>query len=1274
MPNIIIANLGWFRSLTKRQKIVFSAASILLMLAIGAIVYIGLGGKFRIGAAGEFDTSGTCNFNTTPGVNEVFLKNSDGACRKITNYGEIYNLGDGWNDNIRGIAIGARTIVSLFYETNYEVEGYTYWPGTRLVYDPNKTSSRNFVLGDAKSAKIWWHDGVNSDITNMCATPGPGEVILYQYPDHNSGHPEGDCSVLRVGMFPDEYASQPEIKEGQLPPGQGFPQAGQAVFVARYGVKLNEARSVRIGSKVGFLYYNERNYINLSTLNTGNPYESKNLTPTGRASAEIVMRHDVTALSVNPVSITMAQGTQATFTVKGGVPGINGYQLSANSHTNNAIVGVGDVTQSWDESDLTSTFTIHSHYQQGSSSVRIQDVAGRQQDVAITVTAEGGVTLSENNLHLLAGSGKIVNINGGSGHYNATANNIHVTATILTGGKVSIHAVDQGVSIVSVEDTDKHVTLGIYVNVYAVASLDPGNLELALDGTAKTFDLNDITNAQPSPPLIVRPIDGDFGIHGERTYTAAGSGDHRIGLELTRTGITDRTYLRDEHFSLSATKTGEWTAEQIPSQFNITFGTYWTVAGGDILHYAPHLLQSFRLTITFGGTMESHAPSISIVADPLQVAPGGKTAVTAQVTDADNDMSRVVFRYSYIDGDTPRGGAFAEDINGEDGWTADFELGPDAPPGMQYNLWAVAVDRLGLQGVSNEVIINNPSDLLRVNEVTVTPTNDDGKIVRTSERVAFHVKAQNCNDISKIRVFYTYTSYTTGEQTGQSVGEATSADSCVDNVGAYTILFPNEDNRILPAGELDITATAYKGDEHNSLVGTFIVNNELPMVTISEPVDGKTYDIASGQSGVAVTVKANVKDSDGWIDHANVKLIDTTTHSAVSGCNLTPMTVVSGSDNNVNYAYTCTDVPAGKYQVVIHGVDKDGGSGRAATEPTIMVNAATDDTTSPTVNIIKPSDGQTFTVPNSSVEIQADVSDDIQLWVVDFYIGEDVNHQSAHGDGRYSYTAAALACGQYEVMVEAVDTAGNVTTKAVNISVTGCEEGDSDSDGVPDSEDQCLDTPGLKDNHGCPENVCLDGKRTFATKSQSWEVRTLPFLPADNFKLTNLLGIDKVLTYYFAGFNTAYGKGTDANATDFQNGLGFWIKNKTVYNNVCIAAGSYTERAGDTVEQQLPYKALAMIGNPFQQTVNTKDAIKFKFSSTGNTVIGWSDAFSRRLIKAAFIWNGAKYDAYTNLSSYPDFAKYGYVDYTKFPGTLTEGQGLWVAPRSTETVSVIFQK
>lgn len=198
--------------------------------------------------------------------------------------------------------------------------------------------------------------------------------------------------------------------------------------------------------------------------------------------------------------------------------------------------------------------------------------------------------------------------------------------------------------------------------------------------------------------------------------------------------------------------------------------------------------------------------------------------------------------------------------------------------------------------------------------------------------------------------------------------------------------------------------------------------------------------------------------------------------------------------------------------------------------------------------------------------------------------------------------------------------------------------------------------------------VCPAGKSALNAKKSLWLLKTL-FTNASTSSdtLAKYLG-DLTLSYFFDGFGKNYGEGKNGKASRFI-GEGFWLKNKTGNDYLCLATSG---SAKTSVETLLPHKGLAIIGNPLEKEIKIRDNIAFKFSSTGDKWVGWNEAFDQGLLKAAFLWDNPvnNYLSYTNLLRYGDLTKYGYQTSAKMQEKLGPNEALWIAPRSTDTVTV----
>ncbi len=202
------------------------------------------------------------------------------------------------------------------------------------------------------------------------------------------------------------------------------------------------------------------------------------------------------------------------------------------------------------------------------------------------------------------------------------------------------------------------------------------------------------------------------------------------------------------------------------------------------------------------------------------------------------------------------------------------------------------------------------------------------------------------------------------------------------------------------------------------------------------------------------------------------------------------------------------------------------------------------------------------------------------------------------------------------------------------------------------------------------KSPCGTNQVAYPVVTNKWWVKTLNTVPPTGKTLAQIMG-NANLTYFFNGFGNPYGKGDLAQGTDYL-GLGYWLNKKANDGKdyICINSNG---TVGKSVTKALPHQALNMIGTPLAAAINPHKQMKFRFSSVANKTYTLDEAFASGYVKAFFIWDGSKYLPYTNLTRYPNFAKYGYQSYTKIPEAMQTTDGAWISTRSTEKVTLVVE-
>ncbi len=185
--------------------------------------------------------------------------------------------------------------------------------------------------------------------------------------------------------------------------------------------------------------------------------------------------------------------------------------------------------------------------------------------------------------------------------------------------------------------------------------------------------------------------------------------------------------------------------------------------------------------------------------------------------------------------------------------------------------------------------------------------------------------------------------------------------------------------------------------------------NQVPVVTIASPSNGASYTAPA-----SVTIAVNATDADGSISKVEF----------YSGSTLL------NSDLSSPYAFAWTSVAAGSYTITVKATDNLGATGTAAIS--FVVKPAANQI--PTLSILTPVTGSSFTAP-ASVTINANAADDDgSIAKVEFYNG--ANLLGSDLASPYSFVWNNVAAGNYTINVTATDDQGATTTKAVSIVVS----------------------------------------------------------------------------------------------------------------------------------------------------------------------------------------------------------------------------------------------
>jgi len=202
----------------------------------------------------------------------------------------------------------------------------------------------------------------------------------------------------------------------------------------------------------------------------------------------------------------------------------------------------------------------------------------------------------------------------------------------------------------------------------------------------------------------------------------------------------------------------------------------------------------------------------------------------------------------------------------------------------------------------------------------------------------------------------------------------------------------------------------------------------------------------------------------------------------------------------------------------------------------------------------------------------------------------------------------------------------------------------------------------------------------------AWNLMGMPTTKSNNTSLSKLLGVDdtNLNTWAYKGGGDPYQQ-----TRTFSGGQGFWLNSSV--DKLCMAKSDLTTKTSIN----LPYKGINIVTNPnADKAIQLKD-INIKLGSGKEYAL--PDALKATetiggkkysVVKMIAFWTpeskaNAKgnlniYDIYVNKASYPNYRSDDYTikvhDIAELPKTLGALQGVWVATRSNESVSVSYGK
>jgi hypothetical protein len=208
------------------------------------------------------------------------------------------------------------------------------------------------------------------------------------------------------------------------------------------------------------------------------------------------------------------------------------------------------------------------------------------------------------------------------------------------------------------------------------------------------------------------------------------------------------------------------------------------------------------------------------------------------------------------------------------------------------------------------------------------------------------------------------------------------------------------------AGTYSLTAKATdnKGAVTTSAAVSVKVNaNAAPTVSITSPAIN-----ASFTAPASINISASAADSDGTISKVDF----------YNGATLL------GTDTTSPYSFAWSNVAAGSYSLTAKATDNNGAVS-TSTAVSITVGSANQ---APSVSLIAPANGATFSAP-ASITITATATDsDGTISKVDFYRG--TNLLGTATSAPYSYTWTNVAVGTYSITARVTDNKGAVTTSS----------------------------------------------------------------------------------------------------------------------------------------------------------------------------------------------------------------------------------------------------
>jgi len=229
---------------------------------------------------------------------------------------------------------------------------------------------------------------------------------------------------------------------------------------------------------------------------------------------------------------------------------------------------------------------------------------------------------------------------------------------------------------------------------------------------------------------------------------------------------------------------------------------------------------------------------------------------------------------------------------------------------------------------------------------------------------------------------------------------------------------PNQIESILKSSSLDLGAAGRddifgsgRVDAYSAVSqakSTVAIDGTSPTVSIQTPTSGS---ILKGMINVNVSASDNVRVSKVELYLSN-NLISTL------------------SEAPYQFSVNTTSFSDGNYNLIAKAYDDAGNLGSSTAINIQIYN--TIDLISPVINSISPVDGSK--ISGTKVSIIASSTDNIAVVKSNLYINDKVVSTSTNGSLIYSWNLRKVSAGTYKIKVEAIDQAGNTTTKVISLT------------------------------------------------------------------------------------------------------------------------------------------------------------------------------------------------------------------------------------------------